>query len=365
MGTEGRREDASVDGLQPLFDAPFCFDFIQAVRLLHADRGARGAVGYDALPGEESVRFSVHRDLGFPASQIHDLTQYGVGPPLMTVAFMGLVGPSGILPTHYSELVIEEMGPDGERGPLADFLDMFHHRLISFFYRGWERNHLHLSPEPAVRAAFQGYLLALVGALSTPRTEEDLGLLRHAGLWAQRRRSAEGLRILLVDFLNDLGGTRPKGDEWIEAEIVPFVARWLDLEEERQFKLEPSGPNVGLGRGALLGRRVRDWQGRFCVRIGPLTLEQFERLQPPSPMESTRTSSSFVKVTELTRRYSGPEFEFEVVLLLRADQVPTCKLRVGAGSRLGRSWLTTRRPPRDKEAGFRAAPANTRGRSTR
>ena len=126
----------------------------------------------------------------------------------MTVAFIGLTGPSGVLPTHYSELVIEDAGPDDEEGPLAAFLDMFHHRLISLFYRTRRANHPQLSPDPNVQASFHGFLLATLGecfgTTIGPHPDESLELLRHAGLWSQKRRTAEGLRILLLDRVNDL-----------------------------------------------------------------------------------------------------------------------------------------------------------------
>ena len=70
MGTTVGRENPAVT--PDLWAEPFAFDFIQAVRLLQARASNRGSVGHDTAPGHEVVRFSVHRDLGFPASQIHD-----------------------------------------------------------------------------------------------------------------------------------------------------------------------------------------------------------------------------------------------------------------------------------------------------
>ena len=141
MGTTVGRENSAL-ATPDLWAEPFAFDFIQAVRAVASPRGNRGSVGHDTAPGHEVVRFSAHRDLGFPASQIHDLvpgSPDGENPPLMTVAFIGLTGPSGVLPTHYTELVIEDSGTEDQPGALADFLDMFHHRLISLSSAPWER----------------------------------------------------------------------------------------------------------------------------------------------------------------------------------------------------------------------------------
>jgi type VI secretion system protein ImpH len=95
-------------------------------------------VGRDARPGEEVVRFLAHNSLTFPPSSIHDLSRSEEGgPAAMVVAFMGLTGPSGVLPRHYSELVLEQERRR-ERG-LARFFDLFNHRMISLFYRAWQK----------------------------------------------------------------------------------------------------------------------------------------------------------------------------------------------------------------------------------
>jgi type VI secretion system protein ImpH len=363
MGTEGRREDPPL-GLAALWEEPFRFEFIQAVRLLHGLTRGRGPVGHDVPPDSEVVRFAVHRDLGFPASQIHDLRRSSRGsgmPDVMTVAFIGLTGPSGVLPTHYSELVVEEARPDEEAGPLAAFLDMFHHRLISFFYRAWERNHPHLSPSPDVRAKFYRYLLAILGQALESQSRsfggESLRVLRHAELWAQQRRTAEGLKILLEDRLNDPDERLETAKERIDVEIVPFTPRWIELDQERVLRLERNRAAGTLGLGTTLGSRARDWQGRFTVKIGPLTLHQFRGLEPtPRSQKPQPGRSAYRELVELVRRYVGPEFDFEVILVLKANEVPRPRFsRDIHGARLGRGWLATRPLAQNVEARFRAA----------
>ena len=50
----------------------------------------------------------------------------------MTVNFMGLTGPSGVLPRHYTERLFAEVRGE-ERHALRDWLDLFNHRLVSLF----------------------------------------------------------------------------------------------------------------------------------------------------------------------------------------------------------------------------------------
>src|ERR1043165_7020806 len=109
MATKSRGADASLREL--LLFEPYRFSFFQAVRLLTRLHGEREPVGGDGPPSREVVRFRSHVSLGFPPSEIHDLTEHpdGQGTPTMTVAFMGLTGTAGVLPRHYTEHLLERM----------------------------------------------------------------------------------------------------------------------------------------------------------------------------------------------------------------------------------------------------------------
>ena len=65
---------------------------------------------------------------------------------------MGLAGTGGILPSHYTQLLIDRVR-EKDFG-LRDFLDLFNHRLIAQFYRAWEKCHFYVGYESV--AARQG-----------------------------------------------------------------------------------------------------------------------------------------------------------------------------------------------------------------
>lgn len=315
-----------------LYEEPFRFDFFQAVRLLQAHRGHRAEVGHDSAPTEEAIRFVARASLGFPASAIHDLRP-GVGdlPPRMTVAFFGLTGPSGVLPSYFSEAVIEE----GEGGALGAFLEIFDHRLISLFYRAWERNHPQQAGTSEARGRFTYYLLALAGRVLDPLlrpAQQDS--LPYAGLYADRRRSATGLKGLLFDLLNGEDSPLGQSTEPIAVDIEQFIGHWLPLDPSTRPVLG-RGSGEGLGPSAILGRRVRDHRSKIKVRLGPLGYQSFQALLPES------SGDAFRRVVTAIREYIGPAFTFDLELQLRSDDVSPARLG-SAATRLGRTWVVGR-----------------------
>ena len=151
MATSGGRTDPPVKAL--LFEEGYRFRFFQAVRLLGRVYPGRQPVGRDASPTDEAVRFRSRATLEFPASDIQEISPPQDGSPAqMLVNFMGLTGPSGALPQHYTELVLERMRVKDHA--LRDFLDLFNHRMLSLFYRAWEKYRFLL---PYERAAAKGH----------------------------------------------------------------------------------------------------------------------------------------------------------------------------------------------------------------
>ena len=130
--------------IEALRREPYRFDFFQAVRLLE-HLGGRAPVGRDAAPDEEAVRFRALPALRFPAAEISRLSQTPDGPPEMVVSFLGLTGPSGVLPQHYTTLLLSRIR--GKDYSLRDFLDLFNHRITSLFHRAWEKYRLPFSYE--------------------------------------------------------------------------------------------------------------------------------------------------------------------------------------------------------------------------
>ena len=83
-----------------LYEEGYAFDFFQAVRLLERLETARRPVGHAGPPSAEVARFRAYMSLSFPPSAVHEVSRPTSELPLpaVTVTFLGLTGPSGVLP---------------------------------------------------------------------------------------------------------------------------------------------------------------------------------------------------------------------------------------------------------------------------
>lgn len=331
MATPSRRPDPPLT--EELFAEPFRFDFFQAVRLLGRMRPGSARIGHTGRPGDEPVRFRASASLAFPPSEIREIRPGPESrPPEMAVAFLGLTGPSGALPYCYTELLIER-NRAGDRTAAA-FFDLFHHRLISLFYRAWEKYRPYLAHERGEADGASKHLLDLVGLGPEPLRHRhafpDEAVRYYSGFFARRHRPAVVLQRLLRDYFG------------LPIAIEQFQGQWLGLGEEDRSRLGASGAHNGLGTSLVLGSRVWDEQGKFRVRIGPLTYERFVALSPDG--------RDFRALASLTRAYVDAEFAFDVQLVLAAAEVPGCRIGGGGSARLGRNaWLKSRPFVRDAE----------------
>jgi type VI secretion system protein ImpH len=344
-----------------LFTEGYAFDFFQAVRLLERLLPVRRPVGRDSPPGAEIARFRAYNSLTFPPSSIYDIARADgdTQPPVVTVAFMGLTGPSGVLPRHYTEMLLrlarEAKGP--ERYALSDWFDLFNHRFISLFYRAWEKYRFtilyergeYLRPEPD---AFTRALFSMAGMgmpalrnrlrVSIRKAEDeeeaqervlagidDLCVLYYGGLIGHRPRCAVGLESLLQDYFQ------------LPVAVRQFQGQWLYLDSDNQSRLGGGGSNQ-LGVNLVAGNRVWDVQSKIRIRLGPLPLEKFTQFLPDRAPNSER--KAFFLLVHWVRLYVGPELDFDVQIVLRAADVPPCHLGAEGGSapRLGwNTWLSS------------------------
>ncbi|MEX1041270.1 MAG: type VI secretion system baseplate subunit TssG [Pirellulaceae bacterium] len=341
MATPRRRAGASVK--RRLLEKSHRFDFFQAMRLLEkiarqeaeSQAEARPA-GYDGPADREAVRLRVLCSRNFPAGEVYSIVdrkrepgkQTGQGKQTgprdarfaMIVAFMGLFGPNGVMPLHYTQTILDRVRRKDYA--LRDFLDLFHHRIISMFYRAWEKYRFPIALERAradrgknpKRDDFTQSLVSMIG-LGTGGLEnrleiDDDTLIYFAGHFAHQPRSALGLQQILEAYFS------------FPVRVRQFAGHWLYLDPPEQSRLpDRSGgfaANNLLGEEVVLGHRVWNIESRFRLEIGPVDYKQYLRLMP--------SGDQLVPLAQLTRRYIGTSLDFDIRVVLKKSEVPPCIL---------------------------------------
>lgn len=309
---------------QILIDEPYRFEFFQAVRVLEKVFPERRAVGRNAMPNEEVVRFRSRVALDFPASEVHEIRESiddrtGVQKLEMLVNFMGMVGVSGVLPQPYTDLVLDRIRHRDTA--MWSFLDIFTHRAVSMFYRSWRKYRFPIGYERG-NDDFTGYLFDLVGlgtkGLRGRMSLPDESLLPYAGLIAQKPHSCNALENILSDYF----GTRAK--------VKQFFGQWLALDRSDYTKLGEK--NSILGESAIVGTRIWEQQSKFRVQMGPLDFKQFQAFLP--------NGSAHQPLRSIVKFMAGLEFDFDIQLVLKKKQVPSSILTTRAQRKPMLGWTT-------------------------
>lgn len=293
-----------------LEDSPSAFGFFQAVRLLERLRPDRSPVGGHGDPADEVARFIANPVISFPPAELESIDLDDDLPAKVAVNFMGLIGPVGVLPHFYTLLVAETRRLKSPA--LGDFLDIFHHRIISLFHRAWEKHRFAVLNEKHGTDPIREHLLDLTG-LGLERWRQllpipDDAIAFYAGLVMLQQRGAVALEQLIADCFG------------VPVEIEQFVGAWypLPVREQTAIDDEPGLGTGGLGQGAIAGDEIWDQQARVRIRIGPLPRDDFDRFLP--------TGEAWDQLRGITRFFGHGQYDFEVQLVLEGDDVPSCVL---------------------------------------
>jgi type VI secretion system protein ImpH len=342
MVTESGHEGFALESDQEQFelirkmldDEPFRVEFFQAVRMLQRMEKGRSEVGHFSQPQDEAIRFASLPSLAFPPSQLYDIERMPTGQLKMTVQFMGLCAALSALPAVYTEMVLVRIR-EKDRA-MAEFFDIFNHRLISFFYRAWEKHHFFVGLEAGHDDKLSLRLLDFLG-LGTEGMRGRAGIpdqtcIYYAGLLGRHIRTADSLRQILEDYFD------------VPVEINQFAGTWRTLPRENRTFLSESGDvSEQLGFGVVTGEEVWDHHGRIRISLGPMKFEQYKEFLPGE--------SGYRELAGWVQFYSDGAYETEVQLILNREDVPACEIggRGETSPRLGLvSWLKTR--PRKVDA---------------
>ena len=270
------------------------FSYFQAVRLLRL---------FDKTRHSQADRLRVRPklSLGFPETDIDTIESLASGGYRITANFFGLYGVASPLPTYYTEDLFEEEREG--RHATRDFLDVIHFAVYPLLFDAWRKHRLLDRIVEDGDAAVLSMLYAFLG-LHEKGVRRGVagsdGMLRYAGLFNQRPRSALGLKTLLADAFSPAKVT-----------VVCCTLRQVAIPGDQRFEMGQQANR--LGEDAYLGSHIDDYSGSLTLRLSDLSGDLFHALLPGT--------AEHERLKALTRFYLIDPLEISVELQLRDEAV--------------------------------------------
>ena len=304
--------------IQKAHDQPWNHGFSRMLRWLEARYYYLPRVGNAVKPSEEIIRIGQIPSLIFSPREIAEVT-FDNGRTHIKTYGLGLWGPNGPLPLHFSEIAQHrrEMQHDHT---LTNFVDLFHHRALSMFHRAWEINQSTAGLDRQHDEKFSRYPAWLTGGeldeLATTNLPTHAQLSASAHLKHQSKNPSAIVQTLSHYFQ-------------VPVTLEEYHFNWMDIDPSDRTQLG-LGENTFLGQSAMLGECVPDRQNAFLLPLGPLSLSQYLRFLPNGEDLGT--------LIDWIRAFVGLEYKW--ILKLLVEQEEATPVQLGGSQGLGWStWL--------------------------
>jgi type VI secretion system protein ImpH len=134
-------------------------------------------------------------------------------------------------------------------------------------YKAWLKYRFSHNAIEGTDECYWEIIFSILGLPREFRQSGDLSaqFLRYAGIINQRPKTQTGLKTILSDYLSP-----------IPVDIEPCVLRQVGISKRQRSRLGRA--NNTLGQDSVIGEQVSDRSGKYIVRIGPLSMDQFQQL---------------------------------------------------------------------------------------
>jgi type VI secretion system protein ImpH len=332
--TDAKTSDSNVSKIavleQLLQQQPYKFGFYQVLRRFECLYPRDPKIGTSLRPVNDVLRLAQEPTMAFSAATLNSFKIASKGPhkerprSKLKVNFFGLFGPNGPLPLHLTEYARDRLR-NADDPTFSEFLDIFHHRMLSLFYRSWASAQPTVNFDRPQEDRFSTYTGALFG-LGMPSLRDrdeipDRVKLHFAGRLSPQNRNVEGLVVMIRSFFN------------IPVEIEQFIGEWIQIPDNCRCFLGESPETGTLGESIVIGAQVWECQQKFRLILGPLNVDEYERFLPGR--------ESGKRLRAMVRNYVGDSMNWDVNLVLKKEKVMPIKL--GENDLLGwNTWLGDR-----------------------
>lgn len=325
--------DDALSPLKKLIVHAHTFDFAQAVHLLQCVRphhrlGEIHAIHHEPVKFQSVYSFKGQQpDLSYVWVPLHKKLKNEQPQPVMMVNFLSLLGVQGPLPYEVSEILINEslrrQHPDQQRGIHA-FFDIFHHRLITLWFKLFCKLHPLLRQHTYGQSLTQRIFTYLTPQnIESSTADHHAMMLSSAALFWQRSRSVIGLEVIMKSLFR------------MNCTVSLFEGGWNTgrlCDASRLGRIFHK-----LGESVILGRRTFDQRKGFSIVLGPVSYDVACSFFP-----SHQTNTAYAILKNVLTRYLQHAHHIRVQILVIADTMPTCALHYTQGARLGYSTCLPR-----------------------
>ncbi|MFO6248765.1 type VI secretion system baseplate subunit TssG, partial [Pseudomonas aeruginosa] len=204
MAGEAGQPSEPLNLLAGMAAAPWDYDFFQALRRIECESPQLPRLGHSVRLADDPLRLGQKPDCTFAPSTLASVSQAGTAAvPRLDQFFFGLTGPNGPLPLHLTEYARERQRNVND-ATFKRFMDVFHHRLLTLFYRAWAEARPEISHDRIDDDYWSARLAALSGrGMPSLRGREplaDTARYYYTGHLAAQTRYPDGLRVILSEY---------------------------------------------------------------------------------------------------------------------------------------------------------------------
>ncbi|CAM2067568.1 Type VI secretion system baseplate subunit TssG [Sulfidibacter corallicola] len=238
-----------------------------------------------------------------PASEDEDF-----GESVYQVGYLGMYGLQGVLPDYFTD---ELLHLAEKNRPMRQFLDLFNQRFYQLLLQAWENYHFFNEDTLRPRNEHtkrQAVILDRLSGVLAGHSVPYMHGLRWYQMYLYRRssRTIIGLQSILASFFPQL-----------DIELNTFVAQYRRIPQD-QFAI--MGQNLTIGREGnfLVGSKIKDIGGTFEVKVKELGYDDYLELLPGGKLRRL--------MNELLENYTQGQWDTDLTLELRSDQIPQWEL---------------------------------------
>ncbi|MFC6051551.1 type VI secretion protein [Acinetobacter sp. Ac_877] len=274
-------------------------------------------IGDEIRFADTSVRFKQTAFLNFPNKQINSINIKD-GVLNVDVKGFGLFGPNGSLPIHITEMIYERKIHQKDT-LFNDFVDIFHNRLISLFYKAWRDAQDITSLENKDAWKFSKYIASILGIENQKESKRSLhhyDQFYNSSLLLNKNMPLENFKAILTNFFET------------DVEIEEYIGQWIDASA---FSITLENKNqVTLGQGFLVGDKIFDITQKIRLVIGPIDLQKY--------LKFIRGQKFANQLIEWVGQYTRHQLDWDVDFIVDYKTIPVSSLSGGVSLGLT-SWL--------------------------